>query len=220
MKTEYIKKWINSTKEKLLKCMGDKCAVCQYDACKSALDFHHLDPSKKDFTLSTWKVKNWKKIIEEAKKCIILCARCHRELHAGYINLNNVKIVFDEDLCKQFTENPGYTKKVKWDEVDIVGLLKNNSVKEICVLLNISETVLYKKMRELKIQKNKENISMDKEKIQNLINDMPMVHVAKMFGITDNSLRKRCKKLGIILPKKGRGYWSKSLHLTKGKDNI
>mgnify|MGYP005855513707 CR=1 FL=1 len=47
-----------------------------------ALDFHHLDPQKKDFNLGIaiiqWK---WEKVKPELDKCILLCANCHRELH-------------------------------------------------------------------------------------------------------------------------------------------
>lgn len=28
---------------------GGKCQICGYDKCDSALEFHHLDPSQKDF---------------------------------------------------------------------------------------------------------------------------------------------------------------------------
>ena len=31
---------------------GGKCQRCGYNTCLKALEFHHLDPSKKDFTIS------------------------------------------------------------------------------------------------------------------------------------------------------------------------
>ena len=59
-----------------------KCEICGYDKCLGALDFHHLDPSQKDFTISNSNIyKNLDKLKEEVNKCILVCANCHREIH-------------------------------------------------------------------------------------------------------------------------------------------
>ena len=59
---------------------GGKCQRCGYNKCLKALEFHHLDPTKKDFTISN---DHFKLVdaMEESKKCILICANCHRELH-------------------------------------------------------------------------------------------------------------------------------------------
>ena len=66
---------------------GDKCIKCGYDKCLSALEFHHRDPSQKDFSIS--KVK-WGGLTDEVKqeldKCDLLCANCHRETHELMLN--------------------------------------------------------------------------------------------------------------------------------------
>src|SRR3990167_5326726 len=54
------------------------CCKCGFSHF-AALDFHHIDPSIKDFTIS--KMSSRVKIREEAKKCIILCSNCHRIHH-------------------------------------------------------------------------------------------------------------------------------------------
>lgn len=59
---------------------GGKCEKCGYDTCIKALEFHHLDPSQKDFTISNDHFK-LKEAVDESKKCILICANCHRELH-------------------------------------------------------------------------------------------------------------------------------------------
>jgi hypothetical protein len=48
----------------------------------AALDFHHEDPSQKDREVSYY-VKNYQyaRAMEEVKKCMVLCANCHRILH-------------------------------------------------------------------------------------------------------------------------------------------
>ena len=50
----------------------------------AALDFHHEDPSQKDREVSYF-VKNYqyKRAMEEVKKCLVLCANCHRKVHFG-----------------------------------------------------------------------------------------------------------------------------------------
>lgn len=45
------------------------------------LDFHHLDPSKKLFQIAQGGDKGWDKVLEEIKKCILLCKNCHCEFH-------------------------------------------------------------------------------------------------------------------------------------------
>jgi hypothetical protein len=57
------------------------CKECgeSHPAC---LDFHHRDPSIKEFTISS-KIQgfSWSRLIKEIEKCDILCANCHRKLH-------------------------------------------------------------------------------------------------------------------------------------------
>ena len=61
---------------------GGKCCICGYNKCIAALDFHHLDPnSKEGGVIGT--TASLEKQREEAKKCILVCANCHREIHAG-----------------------------------------------------------------------------------------------------------------------------------------
>ena len=65
---------------------GGKCENCGYDRYIGALEFHHKDASKKDFTLSETKgYKFDQKIKDELDKCSLLCSNCHREKHAELI---------------------------------------------------------------------------------------------------------------------------------------
>ena len=64
---------------------GGKCQKCGYNKNMNALEFHHRDPSKKDFTISQRANHAWKSIKEELDKCDILCVTCHRELHSDSI---------------------------------------------------------------------------------------------------------------------------------------
>lgn len=60
---------------------GGKCTLCGYSKCLEALEFHHRDPTQKNFTISNGGTKAIRNIIIEAEKCIMVCANCHREIH-------------------------------------------------------------------------------------------------------------------------------------------
>lgn len=72
-------------KKQVVDYMGGKCSLCGYDACIRALEFHHLDPSKKskefDEKFDTWNIEKKK---EELDKCILICSNCHREIHSSF----------------------------------------------------------------------------------------------------------------------------------------
>lgn len=78
-----VKKNRASTKHKAVELMGGKCKICGYSKCEAALEFHHLDPSKKDFAIGGTIRYSWSKVAEELKKCIMVCSNCHVEIHAG-----------------------------------------------------------------------------------------------------------------------------------------
>jgi 5-methylcytosine-specific restriction endonuclease McrA len=67
-------------KAKAVEYKGGKCQKCGYNKCVSALDFHHIDPTEKDFTISSNSGK-WENIKKELDKCELLCKNCHAELH-------------------------------------------------------------------------------------------------------------------------------------------
>lgn len=71
---------------------GSKCQCCGYNNCLDALEFHHLNPNEKDFNISDRNLTyDWEKIKNELDKCILVCANCHREIHAGIKQIKEVK---------------------------------------------------------------------------------------------------------------------------------
>jgi hypothetical protein len=81
-----VVRWRQRTKVIAVKYKGSKCCRCGYDRCIKALDFHHIDPAKKDFSVSGVS-RSWESIKAELDKCILVCANCHRELHDGMWNV-------------------------------------------------------------------------------------------------------------------------------------
>ena len=56
-------------------------------------------------------------------------------------------------------------------------------------------------------KKAQEKFEIEKDVLQILVWEKPTRQIAKDFGVSDNAIGKRCKKLNI--PKPPRGYWAK-----------
>ena len=68
-------------KKRAVRILGNKCSKCGYNKHLAALDFHHC-LGEKDISLGNLLMRKWsEKIEKEIRKCILLCANCHRELH-------------------------------------------------------------------------------------------------------------------------------------------
>lgn len=61
---------------------GGVCIDCGYIGYLSVYEFHHLDPTQKDFEFSRCRSQKLnEKIKQELDKCVLLCANCHRTRH-------------------------------------------------------------------------------------------------------------------------------------------
>lgn len=84
----------NEMKQWAIKYKGGKCSKCEefHIAC---LQFHHLDPKQKDFTIGeSCKINsriNKEIIRKELDKCILICANCHFKLHWENKQLTQMK---------------------------------------------------------------------------------------------------------------------------------
>lgn len=75
-------------KRKLVEEAGGKCALCGYSRWLGALQFHHLDPSEKEFHLAhRGHSRAIAKSRAEMRKCVLLCANCHAEVEGGFATL-------------------------------------------------------------------------------------------------------------------------------------
>lgn len=93
----YVQRNRIQTKLKAIQHKGGKCENCGYNKCVDALEFHHSDPSQKEFNLSKkGHTISWDRALSEVNKCQLLCANCHRELH--YEEKNTHYII--EDVMK------------------------------------------------------------------------------------------------------------------------
>jgi transcription elongation factor Elf1 len=70
-------------RQQLIEMFGNKCGRCNRTYHSCVYDFHHVDPSTKEFILSGSSLgKSLETLKAEAAKCIMVCANCHREIHA------------------------------------------------------------------------------------------------------------------------------------------
>jgi len=88
-----VVKWRQDKKIKLVEYKGDCCQNCKYNKSIGALEFHHIDPNEKDFTISS-KSYAFERLKKEVDKCVLLCSNCHIEVHQeiknnGYSDIIN-----------------------------------------------------------------------------------------------------------------------------------
>ena len=129
---------------------GGKCEICGYDKCVSALEFHHIDSTKKDFGISEkGYTRSFTKIKEELDKCILVCANCHREIHE---NFSDSKKIQDSTGIHQ-------SNRRKIDKLNIEEILEDikNEMKQpdIAKKYNVSVSTLKRFLKSQNIKMNK-----------------------------------------------------------------
>lgn len=183
--------WRNKARLALALAFGGKCAICGYDKCIGAIDYHHIDPKTKDNALSKAMANGhgWDKIVIEARKCTIVCCRCHREIHNGTTKLPMKYPIFNEEFA-----NINKAKEIEYNKCPICGKQKINYYKHCSVECSA---------------KSQRKFEITKEELEILVKGKPFTQIGKMFGVSDNAIRKRCKLLGIAIPKFEVGHWIK-----------
>jgi len=79
-------------KLRLIQSLGGACSICGYKTNVAAFNFHHADPQHKIFKLDMRSLSNrtWSTVLQETKKCSLVCANCHAELHNPHLNLGHL----------------------------------------------------------------------------------------------------------------------------------
>ena len=67
-----------------------KCSACGYNKCKQALHFHHTETK----IIKLADAVSIGVINREMSKCVVLCANCHAEVHAGAIDIGGTPFIF------------------------------------------------------------------------------------------------------------------------------
>lgn len=79
------RKWRNKRRKVLVEENGGRCYICGYNKCLTALDFHHRDPSQKEFGIARMLNNGapMERLKREIQKCVLICSNCHHEVHEG-----------------------------------------------------------------------------------------------------------------------------------------
>ncbi len=76
------------------------CQICGYNRIQRNLAFHHLNDKEKEFDISQREFSfAGQRIINEVRKCILLCHNCHGEVHDNFHD-----IVYLEGLNRYLQE--------------------------------------------------------------------------------------------------------------------
>jgi transposase-like protein len=78
-------------KEILVREAGGCCRLCGYSRCLAALEFHHVDPSAKQFGVAqSGAARSIERLRAEVRKCVLLCSNCHAEVECGFSSISGV----------------------------------------------------------------------------------------------------------------------------------
>ncbi len=92
----------------------NRCSVCGVEDDIIIYDFHHLDPTSKSFGIGSASTTRSKRAYaNEAKKCVMVCANCHRKIEKNLISQDNLQVIFDEKIYFQTLD------KLVLDKVEI-----------------------------------------------------------------------------------------------------
>ena len=206
-----LKKARQRLKKKLVDYKGGKCEICGYDKCINALDFHHLNPNEKDFGISNYTVLSFDKLKKEVDKCILVCANCHREIHAK--ENEETEIAMEKKEKEIYTEilNNRNTYKESITNVkdsykfliytDIINDMKQNmSREEIFSKYHINNKTFNKFLKENNLEYSKAKkvtIKPNKDELIDLLKENSKSSIGRMFGVSCSAVIKWCKKYNI-----------------------
>ena len=171
------------TKKIMVLSMGGKCSCCGYSKCIQALEFHHINPDEKDFHFNSVVINknNWETIVKELKKCVMLCANCHREVHSGKLSIKPQKQQFNKKyekyentLIKEYMDScpvcnkpkMKYNKvcsgtcagsfnmgKIDWNKTELKRMLKNKyTISQMADIFNVSRATIKWQLKKFGLQ--------------------------------------------------------------------
>lgn len=166
----YVKEWRKRVRKALVAAFGGQCGLCGYSRCIEALDLHHLNAADKNMTLSSWATAaSFAKLADEARKCILVCACCHREIHAKVATTPSTIRRFDHDayieairsltierrndvrarrVGAKIPQRQFARKRVNWDQIDLIGMRAVGlSLAAIAKNMGVSKSAVQKRLR-------------------------------------------------------------------------
>lgn len=115
------------------------CDICGYNTSSYALEWHHPNGDKDNNPSEILYKKGYHAYLEEIKKCQLLCANCHRELHEK--ELDNTKHLLNKI---QNYRDKGYTPEVVTTSDIIEKYQEGKSITEVAKTLGVDRGTVSK----------------------------------------------------------------------------
>ncbi len=155
----------NRTKAALVQYKGSKCFKCTRTGHPAEFDFHHRDPSTKDFAISAKHGYSFEALKLEVDKCDLICACCHRLEHINPAAWDfdwldpfrpkqqpkftecfcGAKIRNDRKFCSPNCFQRG-REKIEWPE-NLADLVAKSSQVAVGKLLGVSARAVAKRLK-------------------------------------------------------------------------
>lgn len=176
-KSDQVKEWRRRTKKRLIKAFDNECCVCKGNFDPVIYDFHHVNEEKesKISDISRASIRSWGKIVNEVRKCVMVCSNCHRLIHAG------IKQVPHD--AKRFNE-----KYTCYDPI-VYPKIKTKSGKKVYYLLIQKYTEKSKRLINKKPPRNL---------LKTLLKKNSITSLSHIFDVSRTTIRRWAKGYGII----------------------
>lgn len=183
--SEAVISFVKRRKNDLIKVFGGKCCQCGFDKWQSALEFHHVNPESKEFGITTdTTTRAIDKQLAELKKCILVCANCHRGIHSNDLEIpDNWQEFYDDDIAEELKQNVRAKKffcAVCGKEKSRHGMLCTNCSKE-------SSRVAQRPSR---------------EELKTLIRNKTFLQIGFEYNVSNKAICKWCKIMNLPSTKK------------------
>ena len=174
---ETLQKSRNRRKEEMVYVMGDCCQLCGYNKCIKALEFHHINPEEKDINFNKAETKSWLVTCEELKKCILVCANCHREIHDNMYSQSIITSSFIPERANEVTERINRLKTHQDTYCSNCGAIISSKASLCSKCFCKTKRIIERPSREI---------------LKDEIRTIPFLQLSKKYGVSDNAIRKWC----------------------------
>lgn len=167
--------FVKRRKKDLISVFGSKCCICGFNQFQEALEFHHVNPNEKEFGITSATTTRAIEIqLAELRKCICVCANCHRGIHAGYLLVpNNWQMLYDEQRAQELIAQV-HQKKYYCPNC---GQEKSRSGLVCTTCAAKAQRVTDRPSRDV---------------LKQLIRTIPFTQIGIQYNVSDNAIKKWC----------------------------